>query len=548
MANPIVVVNVSQTQAPTPSTLQKTGALISQGGTSLGVGEYQLLTGPDDLEDLLPSALAVTSITWSSAYGGQATVTTTANHGVTVGQQFITTIAGATPSAYNGRVTAIATGAATFTYYLSPDPGTSPATGTITYTRNGVGELESMVDTFFAQQGSQLVYVLETGNVATATAVANLEDFIEASPQFFYSYLVPRAWDANSTFLTLLAEFEATDAKTYFFVTTNLQNYGEYTDLMKCVVALIEAPFYTTWAANTVSNATWSTGVATVTTGSAHGIAPGMTFTLTGIDPDGYNGTFIARPGTTGSTLTYAVASDPGAYDSGGDLVQRRYESDGVPATEFTLAAAFFVALNYNPTAINRLTSFAFSYLYGVTAFPTQGNSALLATIDAGNWNYVGTGAEGGITNTILYNGHTMDGRPFTYWYSVDWIAINVKRDVANAIINGANNPINPLTYNQRGIDRLQQAAADTAGRAITYGLALGKVIQVDLTSTEFSERLDRGDFRGNIVVNAIPFTEYATDHPSDIPQGVYDGIAISYPPMPFFERVTVNINVTDFV
>ena len=38
MANPVVRVNVNVLVAPAPSTLQKTGAIISQGGTNLAQG------------------------------------------------------------------------------------------------------------------------------------------------------------------------------------------------------------------------------------------------------------------------------------------------------------------------------------------------------------------------------------------------------------------------------------------------------------------------------------------------------------------------------
>ena len=44
MANNIVQVNVTQTIAPSPSTLQRTGALVTQGGTTLTPGTTQLLT------------------------------------------------------------------------------------------------------------------------------------------------------------------------------------------------------------------------------------------------------------------------------------------------------------------------------------------------------------------------------------------------------------------------------------------------------------------------------------------------------------------------
>lgn len=78
--------------------------------------------------------------------------------------------------------------------------------------------------------------------------------------------------------------------------------------------------FQAAWAANTITAGSWAAGIATLTTNTAHGVSPGGVVTISGIDPDGYNGTFVATAGTTASTLKYAVAANPGAYSSGGDL------------------------------------------------------------------------------------------------------------------------------------------------------------------------------------------------------------------------------------
>jgi hypothetical protein len=60
-----------------------------------------------------------------------ATATTTPAHGYAIGSTVIVTVAGATQTEYNGRVTALITGASTFTYTVAGSPAT-PATGTIT--------------------------------------------------------------------------------------------------------------------------------------------------------------------------------------------------------------------------------------------------------------------------------------------------------------------------------------------------------------------------------------------------------------------------------
>lgn len=546
MTNAITTVNVNQIQAPTPNRLQKTGAFISQGGTTLGAGTYSLLTQAADLTALLAASLAITSMAWASTYGGQVTVTTTVAHGIPVNEQFVTTVAGVVPAGYNGTYLATSTGTSTFTYALVASPGSATTQGT--YSPRNVAELVAMAATFFAQGAQQAVYVLELGAGTVAAGVTALTNFINNSDQFFYSYLVPRNWDGVSSFLSFLAGFETTTSKTYFYVTTTLQNYGLYTSLMKCVFALVEAPNYGVWAADTVSAASYSAGTVTVTTSAAHGVYPGQYFTLSGILPAGYNGTFRALPGTTGSTLTYALASDPGAYSSGGSMTARLYASAGIPATEFTAAAPFHVTLNYAPSNTNKVTPLVFAQLFGVTAFPTRGNAALLVTLRAANINIVGTGAEGGITNTILFWGHTMDGRPFNYWYATDWLQINVQLAVSNAVINGSNDTFSPLYYNQNGIDRLQQVAVGVAQSAITFGLALGPTVQSGDDGDTFQNNLNEGLYAGKLVINAVPFINYTAANPSAYRDGEYAGFAVVATPTRAFESITFTINVTDFV
>lgn len=456
MVNPIVRVNVSQIIAPTPNTLQKTGAFVSQGATDIGVNNTLLLTQLSDLTAHLNGALAITSLAWASS---TVTVTTAAPHGITVGVEFPVVIAGATPSGYNGSFTGTSTGTSTFTYPLVSDPGSETVPGT--YTLEDVSELLAMATTFFAQGGTQAIYVLELGPGDASDGVTALGTYITNNPGTFYSYLVPRYWDADSDFLAFLADYESTTAKTYFFVTTTTETYSSYTALMKCVFWMIEAPT--------------------------------------------------------------------------------------IPATEFSCAAPFFVSLNYTPSSTNRVTPFGYSYLYGVTAYPTKGNASTITAIQAANGNIVGTGSEGGISNTILLWGTTADGNPFNYWYSVDWAQINVDLDVSNAVINGSNNPANPLYYNQAGIDRLQGVAASTMARGITYGLVLNQIYQTDYDQTVFDQMFDDGDFDGQTVVNAIPFVTYVKANPSDYGDGKYAGFTIEYTPIRGFTSITFNLVVSQF-
>lgn len=634
----IVTVNVSQTIAPTSNNLQKTGALISQDGTTGMPGTTTFLSELADLDAILHPSAAITAAVLSTA--GMAGITTTQVHGLPVGDEISVTIAGVTSPTvglFNGTFLVNVTGTTTFTYPLTGSPQTATAS-TGTWTPASSAELSAMATTFFSQGAAQGVYVLELGAGTPAQGVAALRTWItdNSAPQMFYSYLIPRSWDAVPDYLAFLGEFEGTTAKTYFFTTTTLSTYASYTNLQKCCFALIEAPAYGKWAVNPLSNLTfagswadndltaiaWSAanggtvtattttphgvlpgntftlsgntpggyngtftagtlttgstlvfalavnpgvesalgqldastgGVATATTTNAHGVAIGQTFTISGsiasTIPGGYNGTFVAVAGTTGSTLKYALAADPGTITSiHGQLNASYYVSAGVPITEFSAAAPFYVTLNYTPSTTNKITPTAFSFLFDVTPFPTQGNGATLQALQTANINVVGTGAEGGISNTILLWGTTKDGRDFTYWYSVDWVQININLNISNTIINGSNNTINPLYFNQDGINRLQQVSATTLSSGLTFGLVLGTVKQVQLDGPAFDAALDAGTYAGLTVINAVPFVPYNQENPTDYAIGQYSGLSCVYVPTRGFQHIIFNVNVTDFV
>jgi hypothetical protein len=434
MANNIVTVVVSQTVAAAPNTLQQQGAFISQGGTTLDDGATALITQLSELTAILVGAVANTSLVWS---GGTVTVTTSSPHGLTVSDQISLTIAGVTPTGYNGTYLATITGTSTFTYALGVNPGSATVPGT--WVPASRAELLAMGTTYFAQGNATAVYVLELGAHEDTDNVGEWVTFItDSDPQEFYAYTAPEDWAANAAFLAAVANYNSLTSKVYVFVEMSTGNYTGYDSTMKCVVGNIAAPLQ--------------------------------------------------------------------------------------PATAFLGAAGMYQMLSADPSSTNKVAPFAFRYLFGVTAYPTKGNAALLDTLKAAGVNYVGTGAEGGITNLVWFWGTSMDGRDLLYWYSVDWVQINLDTDLANAVINGSNNPTNPLYYNQDGINRLKAVAQQTLNRAIAYGMALGP-----------------------IEVTATPFIEYVVENPSDYSAGIYKGLAVTFTPARGFKAITFNLQVSDF-
>jgi hypothetical protein len=244
----------------------------------------------------------------------------------------------------------------------------------------------------------------------------------------------------------------------------------------------------------------------------------------------------------TTTTATYTN------YTSAMKCVQAWVEAPNLPLTEFDAAAALQINLNYAPSTTNRQTPFCYAFMYGVTNYPVSGNSALLASLQAANVNYVASSAQGGLTTSIVWGGTTLDGNDFTYWYSADWIQINASLNVANAVINGSNNPLNPLYYDQNGINVLQDVVVQTVGNAISFGLATGQVARTQLDGVTFAANLNAGDYTDQDVVNAVPFVTYTTENPSDYPDGIYKGLSVVYIPNRGFKQIFFNILVTSFI
>lgn len=460
----IVNINVSVTNPPAPSQLLKSGAMISMGGTTLNAGEYQLLTSASDLASILSPAKSISTIAWAT---GTVTVTLSAAHGWTNGSSVPVLISGVAPVGYNGAFTATVTGTNTFTYPLTSNPGTATTMGSVkTVVAN---EISQMNTSYWAQGTSRAVYVLELGAVTNAAAITALTNFIAEDValgntyQKFFSYLVPREWDGESTFKTLTGLYTSPGSLVYFFVTTTIATYGSWkATANKSVFAGVEAP--------------------------------------------------------------------------------------SIAATEFSMATAFQSALSNDPGSSNMVPPMAYRFLYGVTEYPVKGNSTLLQTLQDNDINYVGTAAEGGLSNKMLVAGHMLDGNPFNYWYAVAWCAINLELDLANEIINGSNTNTNPLYYEQRGIDRLQNRALKTLRNGISYGLILGQVVGTKLIQTDFNTEYENGTYAGNAVINAVPFSNYTSLNPSDYQDGKYNGLSAVMTPRRGFESITFNLNVTNFV
>jgi len=228
---------------------------------------------------------------------------------------------------------------------------------------------------------------------------------------------------------------------------------------------------------------------------------------------------------TTSATYTQYTAVMKDAWTLiEAPAVSTAYTSTPATALEFSCAAPFYNSLNYQPSVTSQVAPFGNQFVSGVTPYPLKGNSATLTTWAAAGVNVIGTGYQGGISDTLVTPGTTMDLNDFSYWYSVDWVQINLALNLANAIINGSNNPTNPLYYNQAGITDLQGVAQQTMTNGVSFGMVLGPV-----------------------TVTAVPFATYVKQNISDFKAGIYRGLACTFTPNRGFEQIIFQLVVSQF-
>jgi len=296
--------------------------------------------------------------------------------------------------------------------------------------------VQVQVNDFFAQGNTQAVYILELGTqTSSTTGIAALATYLAAPAMRFYTYACPPAWDAVDAFVTLVGQYAALTAMTYFFIDTE-------------------------------------------------------TLPVSG-------STYVSPYATIKSVVCAATQL----------------------ATESPSAALMWMFLNSAPSETNKLAPFAFRYVNALTVLNVT-NPAKQA-LGTAFINYIGTGAEGGIANTIVFGGCASDGKDLMQWYAVDWVQINGAQALANAVINGSNNAQNPLYYSQAGINTLENVLQNTMNSATSFGLTAGSP-----------------------KATAVPFLTYIAAHPNDYGVGLYSGLAVTAVPNRGFKNIVFNFTV----
>ena len=229
--------------------------------------------GSGGLQSSAPNAIA--AATW---LGGVATITTTLDHNVTVGENVV--ITGVALEGYNGRysVTSVVS-TKQFTYSLALNPGNTTTGGTQTNPANPI---------------------------SLATWIGGLATITTASPNG--AAVGQRVVIAGVN----VATFNGT------FIVSSIVSPTQFTYTLATNPGGSGSGGTSTRAPIVIASATWSAGAVTITTSSPSGVQVGQTVVIAGIAPAGYNGTFTVTAVLSPTQYTYALATDPGLTTNGG--------------------------------------------------------------------------------------------------------------------------------------------------------------------------------------------------------------------------------------
>ena len=235
--------------------------------------------------------------TAASGTGTTATITTTSTHNLTVGD--IVTVAGVTPTGYNGRYVVTAVTTNTFSY-ANATTGSQTVAGTVTIdAQASITARSTATPALVVKSASYIQDVQRWLNVSggTVASINPYGTFVSyASANAFYSdnpsNWVLRIRGAGSQLLPLLKLDNSSSVSIGGF-NGNAQIYS----------GTAEPITNATGGATTAASGTGTT--ATITTTSTHNIAVGDRITVAGVTPTGYNGTYIASA-VTSNTVSYA--------------------------------------------------------------------------------------------------------------------------------------------------------------------------------------------------------------------------------------------------
>lgn len=190
------------------------------------------------------------------------------------------------------------------------------------------------------------------------------------------------------------------------------------------------------------------------------------------------------------------------------------------PSTEFGASVIAYMFASLSPSVSTKITPFNYRFVTGVTPYADVSSNDFQAVIGT-NTNVIIPATAGGLDSNMLLGGQYSDGNAINLWYGADYASLSATRRLAQIIIEGSNNGVNPLFFDQQGINRLSAGVKQTLNKCIDVGAIIGP-----------------------IDVEAIDFATYALANPDLFKDGIYTGISFTVIPARGFNAITYVMTV----
>jgi type IV pilus assembly protein PilY1 len=323
---------------------------------------------PTVVEDGETTTFTISSASWS---GGEATVATTEAHGYAINT--IVVITGVAASGYNGTftITAVPT-PTTFKFALVADPGTHPDPVWKTILVGGFNA------------GGRGYYALDITDPLAPKALWEYTDtnmgYTFGNPEI--SKLKDGTWVVMVT--SGYNNLSPGDGVGRLYVIN--ANTGT---LIRTISTGVGSPPVA------ISTASWSANVATITTSAAHGFAVGNQASVTGVTPNGYNGTFAVTAVPSTTQFQYALTTAPFVTLSGRmnpKTVTTASWSAGTVTIDTSAAHGLTVGTSITVTGFDNANT-GYNGTFLVTAVPSTTRLQYAVASDPGGWAAAGSEA-----------------------------------------------------------------------------------------------------------------------------------------------------------
>lgn len=193
------------------------------------------------------------------------------------------------------------------------------------------------------------------------------------------------------------------------------------------------------------------------------------------------------------------------------------------------LTAGLFASYKFDLSDTNPASPFNYKTIKGIAKQPLT--LPVRKQMIQDSVNYIDDVA----TQLVLMNGRYGDTYPIDYRYQWDLTSFQVAASLKQLILNGVNNPIYVIKYNQDGIDILKSRVKSVLNQMISQGCV-----------TEYAERIESAT--GELVnigeVSCIDFRSYIASNPEDYENEVYGGISFYLRIGKYIRQVIMNVTL----